>query len=54
MTEKKTDYKKCSICRNIPDRSEGYWKGGDLISSDLPKAGNKLEVVGAPFYNDTT
>jgi len=54
MARKKTGYEKCSICRDIPDRSEGYWKGGDLIGSDLPKAESKLEIVGAPFYNDST
>ena len=50
MTNKAKRHQKCSICRNIPDHTEAFWKGDELLSNDLPSAENELEIVGAPFY----
>nr|MDO8080521.1 hypothetical protein [Candidatus Freyarchaeota archaeon] len=46
--------KNCSICRNIPPSSSEFWKGGELQSGGLPGAEIKLEVVGSPYYDDST
>ena len=51
-TRKALRHQRCSICRNIPDRAEASWKGGELLGDRLPAAEGKLTVVGAPFFND--
>jgi hypothetical protein len=53
MKKNATRHQKCSICRNIPDQAEAYWKGGDLMGDPLPAAEGKLEIVGAPFFDDS-
>lgn len=40
----------CSICREIPDRSRSFDKGGETIESTIPAAVERLQVVGAPFF----
>ena len=40
----------CSICRGIPDRCRSFDKGGETVENTIPPAVNRLEVVGAPFY----
>ncbi|MBW8012109.1 MAG: hypothetical protein FVQ83_12860 [Chloroflexi bacterium] len=52
MAKKADRHLKCSICKNIPERVEAFWKGGELLGGELPRAEQKLEVVGAPFFND--
>ncbi|MHA1378559.1 MAG: pentapeptide repeat-containing protein [Candidatus Helarchaeota archaeon] len=47
-------YKTCPICKDIPDSCYAYWKGGVLESSPLPASEAKLEIVGAPIYDDST
>lgn len=47
-------YQNCSICRTIPDKSDAFWKGGELQGNPLPPSEAKLEVVGAPFYDAST
>jgi len=44
----------CSICRDIPQRTGEFWKGGDLQGSSMPAAAAKLEIVGWPYFNDDT
>lgn len=53
MAKKPARYQNCSICRDIPDKAEAGWKGGDLMSDPLPSGEGKLKVVGAPFFNDS-
>lgn len=48
------DYKNCTICETIPDKSYAFWKGGDLQSSTLPDSEAKLEIIGAPIYDAST
>jgi hypothetical protein len=47
-------YKNCSICRDIPPSSSEFWKGGELQSGGLPGVELKLEIVGSPYYDDST
>jgi hypothetical protein len=44
----------CTICRDIPQHSREFWKGGDLQGNNMPAATAKLEIIGWPYYNDDT
>lgn len=46
-------WKKCSICRSIPDRVGEFWSGGELESDPLPEAVGKLQVVGENTSSST-
>ncbi|MFX1453229.1 MAG: hypothetical protein ACFFCM_20515 [Promethearchaeota archaeon] len=47
-------YKNCSICCTIPDSSNEFWVGGELRTAPLPASTKHLEIIGAPFYDDST
>jgi hypothetical protein len=47
-------WKECTICRNIPQFSSEFWKGGELDGKGLPRESLKLEIVGAPYFDDST
>ncbi|MFQ5611649.1 MAG: hypothetical protein ACE5H9_05905 [Anaerolineae bacterium] len=42
----------CSICRTLPDRAEASWHAGEPMGGHMPRAESRLEVVGAPFFDD--
>jgi hypothetical protein len=44
----------CSICNSIPDASSQFVKGGEYDGPGLPAASLKLEIVGAPYFDDST
>lgn len=44
----------CSICSAIPPKTGEFWKGGDLQGSSMPAATAKLEIVGWPYFTDST
>ncbi|MEX2680497.1 MAG: hypothetical protein Q6373_002780 [Candidatus Sigynarchaeota archaeon] len=44
----------CSICSSIPDHSFEFWKGGESDGPGLPAASARLEIVGAPYFDDST
>lgn len=46
-------YKNCSICYTIPDSANEFWVGGELRIGPLPASEKYLEIVGAPFYDDS-
>lgn len=46
-------HESCSICKQIPNESYAFWSGmGE--SGNLPKEESQLEVVGAPFFQEST
>lgn len=49
-----TVHQNCSICKSIPNRSRGFWKGGETLEDNLPAAMNQLKIVGAPLYDTDT
>ncbi len=53
-TVEKAKQEPCPTCGTIPDSSRGFWKGGELQSGGISAAESKLEVNGAPFYDDNT
>ncbi len=44
----------CSICNPIPPTSYGFWKGGNLEGGGIPANENLLEILGTPFFGDST
>ena len=44
----------CSICSDIPDRCRSFDKGGETLENTIPPAVYRLEIVGAPFYDQST
>ena len=45
----------CSICSQIPDKSNTFYRGGRRQgdgSGDIPAVAGELEIVGAPFFKD--
>jgi hypothetical protein len=47
-------WQRCSLCRELPASSHEFWKGGELESGGFPAAAKQLEVVGAPYFDDST
>nr|MDO8114847.1 hypothetical protein [Candidatus Sigynarchaeota archaeon] len=47
-------WKSCSICRPIPAASSEFWKGGETEGPGLPANSIKLEIIGWPYYDDST
>lgn len=47
-------WESCSICSSIPDASSELVKGGESDGPGLPTASLKLEIVGAPYFDDST
>jgi hypothetical protein len=46
--------KECSICGSIPASSSQFVKGGEFDGPGLPAAALKLDIVGAPYFDDST
>jgi hypothetical protein len=48
------DWKDCKTCGSIPAASSQFVKGGEFDGPGLPSASITLEIVGAPFFDDST
>jgi hypothetical protein len=44
----------CRVCGAMPDRSRDFTKGGETLIATVPPSAGKLDIVGAPFYNQDT
>ena len=44
----------CPICQGIPEQASALWIGGEVRTGGLPEAARRLEVVGAPYHDDST
>ena len=44
----------CPICQAIPEQASALCIGGEVRSGGLPDAARRLEVVGAPYHDDST
>ena len=44
----------CPICQGLQEQSSALWFGGELRTGGLPEAARRLEVVGAPYHDDST
>lgn len=48
------DWKDCKTCGTIPAVSSEFVKGGQSDGPGLPAASLALEIVGAPYFDDST
>jgi hypothetical protein len=48
------DWKDCKTCGTIPAASSEFVKGGESDGPGLPASSLKLEIVGAPYFDDST
>jgi len=46
--------KMCESCKAIPHDVHGFWSGNSDRDSGYPSEASKLEIVGAPHFNDST
>jgi len=44
----------CPICQGLQERSAALLVGGEPRTGGLPEAARRLEVVGAPYHDDST
>jgi hypothetical protein len=44
----------CPICQGIPEHSSALWIDGEVRTGGLPEAARRLQVVGAPYHDDST
>jgi hypothetical protein len=44
----------CPICQGIPEQASALWIAGEVRTGGLPEAARRLEVVGAPYHDDST
>jgi hypothetical protein len=44
----------CPICQKLPERATALLIDGEVRSGGLPEAARRLEVVGAPYHDDST
>jgi hypothetical protein len=47
-------WQSCPLCSDVPDRCRAFWKGDDKVEDTIPPAVAKLDIVGAPFYDQDT
>jgi hypothetical protein len=47
-------WKECPTCHAIPDSSSEFWKGGESDSTGMPAETMKLEIIGFPYFTDST
>jgi hypothetical protein len=44
----------CPICQAIPEHATALWIDGEVRTGGLPETARRLQVVGAPYHDDST